>query len=156
MIVAREIGDASVRFKQEAERLIALLRDHNIRSLSSLREALRSSSEFTDQWSGIWREIAQKDGGKLTLSAAGTVVGIVLGGVGIAAMGGAIGLPLAAVLGLGGLVAGSDIDSRRKYFALRIPRALHQRIEVEAKASGIRPADLVLQVLSARFPGGPE
>ena len=41
----------------------------------------------------------------------GIIIGSALGGVGIAMLGGAVGLPLAAIFGMSGFLAGSKIDS---------------------------------------------
>ena len=51
------------------------------------------------------------DGGKLTLGVMFAIVGAALGGVGIAAMGGAIGVPLALIGALVGLVVGNEADT---------------------------------------------
>jgi len=68
-------------------------------------------SEFRREWIRVWIEIAELDGGKITLTTLLTIIGAVLGGVGIATMGGAFGLPLALVLGLIGYLLGTEIDS---------------------------------------------
>jgi outer membrane murein-binding lipoprotein Lpp len=66
--------------------------------------------EFKTEWKQIWSQIAQQDGGKLSLTTILGITGLVLGGVGIAAGGSAIGLPLAILLAPVGYLAGAEID----------------------------------------------
>jgi hypothetical protein len=73
---------------------------HEVRNVRALIELFRSNHEFSSEWRAIWSDIAETEGGKISLTTAGTILGAVLGGVGIAAMGGAIALPLALVLEL--------------------------------------------------------
>ena len=110
MSISRELGESAVRFKTYVDRLIALLRTHEIHSISALVRVFRANNEFRRDWRAIWNDIAAADGGKISLAATLAVLGAVFGGVGIAAMGGAIGFPLALVLGLGGLIAGAELD----------------------------------------------
>ena len=56
-------------------------------------------------------EIAKAEGGKITLTTACAIIGLVLGGVGIAAMGGAIGIPLALIVTPIGYLVGQEADS---------------------------------------------
>jgi len=67
--------------------------------------------EFKRQFREICGKVVEADGGKLSLSTLLAVIGAAFGGVGIAAGGGAIGLPLALVLGSGGYFAGAELDS---------------------------------------------
>lgn len=80
-----------------------------------------------------------------------------MGGVGIAMMGGAFGLPLAAVLGLGGYLLGSQWDGRggilgKSALRLAMPKPLYERIEAAAKVSQVDPEDLVISTLEEAFP----
>lgn len=113
MGIREEMKSSVGRFRQHAEQLTELLRRHRISSLRQLIHLIRKGSNFSAEWRSIWTSIASSDGGKLSLSTAGAILGYSLGGVGIAAMGGAIGIPLLALLGLGGLLAGVSVDSRR-------------------------------------------
>ena len=144
------MGESAARFKSYTNRLVQLLQDHEVRTLSALITAVRSNERFSAECRAIWSDIAEADGGKLSLSAAGIILGGVLGGVGIAAMGGAIGLPL--VLGLGGLLAGTEFDalrsvSRNKLQLLRLPKSLHSRIHAAAEGPGISTSELIVRAL---------
>jgi hypothetical protein len=155
--ISKELSDSAARFKIYIDRLIALLERHQIRSVPALIRAFRNNASLGQDWRAIWNDIAKADGGKISLTTAGTVLGAVLGGVGIAAMGGAIGLPLALLLGLGGLLAGAEFDSVRalsqsKFLLLRVPKQLHLRIEAGAASAGVSANEIIVQALSASFP----
>jgi hypothetical protein len=141
----------------DIDRLVALLQRHQIDGVSRLIDAFRHNDEFSSDWKKVWRDIAEADGGKISLTTTGAILGAVLGGVGIAAGGGAIGFPLALVLGLGGLLAGSEFDSirslsRTKFHLLRLPIPLYARISEAARAAGISENDLIVKVLGGSFP----
>jgi hypothetical protein len=55
-----------------------------------------------------------KESAKISLATIGMIVGLALGGVGIAAMGGAIGVLFAIILGIVGFKGGSKIDALRR------------------------------------------
>ncbi len=157
MSITNELGNSVDRFKIYIDRLIALVRKHNIDSIGKLIRAVRKNEAFSSEWKAIWVEIAEADGGKITLATIGAVTGAVLGGVGIAAMGGAIGLPLALVLGLGGLIAGTEFDSLRslsqnKIHLLRFPKPLHTRIVDAARSAEISENELIVRILAASLP----
>ena len=156
MSITNELSDSVDRFKIYIDRLIALVQQHDIDSIGKLIEAVRHNDSFSSDWKAIWVEIADADGGKIGLATVGTVTGAVLGGVGIAAMGGAIGLPLALLLGLGGLIAGAEFDSARRLFQnkillLRLPKPLHARIVDAARSAEISENELIVNVLAANF-----
>ena len=156
MSISKEMGEASTRFKSYIDRLIQLFQKHDIKSPKGIIEAVRHNQDFSAEWRAIWNEIAREDGGKVSLSTIGVIIGAVLGGVGIATGGGAIGLPLAAVLGLGGLIAGVEFDSLgvfsgKKHLLLRLPKPLYRSIQKAAEASGISPSELTVNLLNAEF-----
>src|SRR5690606_16017096 len=110
---------------------------------------------FADEWREIWVDIVRSDGGKLSATTAGAILGTVLGGVGIATGGAAIGLPLALVLGLGGLLSGAEIDSLRgaaQRMVLIIPEELRERVQLAAAVAQISPEELIVQTLVTAFP----
>jgi cytochrome bd-type quinol oxidase subunit 2 len=153
----RETSEAASRFKTQIERLIALFRRHNVNSIRSLVQAVKRDETFLSEWKRIWREISDADGGKLSLATAGVVLGAALGGVGIAAMGGAIGLPLFFVLGLGGFLAGTEVDVRRRISGLSwtlisLPKEIHARIKEAAETAGCSTNEVIVQALTAAFP----
>ena len=73
----------------------------------------------------------------MSLATIGVILGSIMGGVGIAAMGGAIGLPLSLVLGLGGLLGGAEADIfRTGNKKVSIPKDLHELLYLIAKKKG--------------------
>lgn len=78
--------------------------NYEIDGVKPLIDKYQNDESFKNEWIAFWSDIAKENGGKLSLTTVCVVIGASLGGVGIAAMGGAIGLPLALVLvlGLGG------------------------------------------------------
>jgi hypothetical protein len=151
------IVESAVRFRAYIDQMIALLRDYEVRTTRDLIRVTRSNDAFRSEWKSIWGEIAEADGGSLSVGTAGAVLGAVLGGVGIAAGGTAIGLPLLAVLGVVGFFAGGEVDSIRAFsgrrtLLLRLPKPLYKRISDGAKVSGISMADEITNTLAAAFP----
>ena len=72
-------------------------------------------------------------------------------------MGGAVGMPLAHVFGLGGLVASAEFDSVRALYRtdihlLRSSPMLHARIAEAARAAEISGNELIGNVLAESFP----
>lgn len=111
---------ATEKAKQDAQRLShvqelsSLFRRYDItatRVVKGLWKAL-SNNEFRWEFRNILINFAEKEGGKLTLTTVAALIGSALGGVGIAAMGGAIGIPLALLLAPIGYLLGVQVDSR--------------------------------------------
>ena len=157
MSITQDLGGSVERFKSSIDALVELFKRHEVDSVSALVQAFRTDDAFSREWKIIWAAIAEADGGKITLATAGTIIGMALGGVGVAAMGGAVGLPLALVLGLGGLVAGSEFDAVRaladnKIRMLKVPRDLHRRIQASARDASMSENDLIVTVLAEAFP----
>lgn len=144
------------RFRQYSDRLTELMKAHEIKSIKGLIAAYRKDREFKKQWTAIWEELAKAEGGKLSLTSIGIIMGASLGGVGVAALGGAIGLPLFAVLGLAGLVGGSKFDasgyfSNNKITMMTFPKSLYRQIEDAAENSSVSPNDLIRMILEDSF-----
>lgn len=59
----------------------------------------------------VTEHVMKADGGKLAFGVVFAIVGAALGGVGVAALGGAIGVPLALVGAFVGLVLGNEADT---------------------------------------------
>jgi hypothetical protein len=59
----------------------------------------------------LWEDILKTEGGKLTGTLVFGTIALAMGGVGIAAGGGAIGLPLLAILAPAGFLGGQELDS---------------------------------------------
>jgi hypothetical protein len=123
------------------------LKKYNIKSIMELKTSYSTDAQFKEEWIEIWRDLAKADGGKISLTTMGIIIGSVLGGVGIAAMGGAIGMPLALVLGLGGFLFGSIIDDENKIkLSITLPDDILERLEKDAQESGI-PVNKLIEYL---------
>lgn len=112
MPILSDAQQTAQRFSEYIERLTKLFRKHRVvgsHPVAAMWKAARDQ-EFKTEWRQIWSQIAQRDGGKLSLTTILAITGAVLGGVGIAAGGGAIGLPLAVLLAPLGYLAGAEID----------------------------------------------
>jgi|HubBroStandDraft_5_1064220.scaffolds.fasta_scaffold49938_3 hypothetical protein len=59
----------------------------------------------------VSEQVMKAEGGKLAFGAIFAIVGAALGGVGIAALGGAAGVPLALIGAFVGLVLGNEADT---------------------------------------------
>jgi|ERR1039458_5232231 hypothetical protein len=75
------------------------------------------------RWAGavapaLWEGILKAEGGKITLTLIMSTVALAMEGVGIAAGGGAMGLPLLALLAPAGYFGGQELDSERYTEAL--------------------------------------
>jgi len=113
MPIVDDARDTAQRFSRYIQELIDLFKRFDITGSEAPRRLWKAvgNSEFRKEWKRIWIEIAEHDGGKLTLTTMLTIVGAALGGVGIATMGMAFGLPLAILLGAVGYLLGTEIDS---------------------------------------------
>jgi hypothetical protein len=110
------LGDAQQtlqRFSKYVQELIDLFKRFDITGSKALWRLWKAvgDSDFRKEWNRIWIEIAERDGGKITLTTLLTIIGAVLGGLGIAALGGAVGIPIALLLGPMGYLLGTEIDS---------------------------------------------
>jgi hypothetical protein len=109
MPIVEDAQQTLQRFSKYVQELIDLFkRFDGSKAVWRLWKAI-GKSEFRREWN--WIEIAERDGGKLTLTTVLTIIGAVLGGLGIAALGGAVGLPIALLLGPIGCLLGTEIDS---------------------------------------------
>ena len=158
MSLPGDLKDTADRFKDRISELQDLLREYQVTSIPSLVTAYRTNEPFRARWGQIWWAAARDNGGKLSLTAIGAIVGASLGGVGIAAGGGAIGLPLVAVLGLGGFLAGNEADSvlhsllhrkREDLMQVTIPSSLHSRLVSKAHELGVDADSLLQDLLDA-------
>jgi hypothetical protein len=152
MALLDEFRGSVDRFKERILELQTLLREYRVDGIRSLMRAHREEARFRTRWHDIWSAAARDDGGKLSFAAVGTILGATLGGAGIAAVGTAFGLPLLAVLGLGGLVAGTEVDAavRREWGAtkaLEVPRDIHERLVAKAHELGVEPQQLLSEIL---------
>lgn len=149
----RESGE---RFRSEIDLLKVLLERHGIKRAKQLVAAYRHDASFRSEWNAIWIRLGKDNGGKVSLTTAGAILGAALGGMGVVALGGAIGIPLLAVLGVGGLLAGNEVDAslRKGEFAkVELPVALHDRLCAKAKAMGEEPNALLAKILETTLGG---
>lgn len=129
MSTTTELRETQERFRRYVDELRQLFRQHGVQSLATLVTTVRSNSGFRAEWKSIWKRVAIAEGGKLSLTTAGAILGASLGGMGVAMLGSAISIPLAAVLGLAGFAAGTEFDVLRRLrgkrrLMLGIPREL--------------------------------
>jgi hypothetical protein len=113
MPIVEDAQETLQRFSKYVQELIGLFKRFGITGPKAPLHLWKAvgNSEFRKEWNRIWLEIAECDGGKLTLTTVLTIIGAVLGGVGIAALGGAFGLPLALLFAPIGYLLGTEIDS---------------------------------------------
>ena len=114
MGVVNDTRETLQRFSRHIAELRTLLQASGVsgaKGLWKLPSMVTSDAAFRARWLEIWKEIAAEDGGKLALATAMAIIGASLGGVGIAMIGTAFGLPLVGVLGLAGYLGGQEADS---------------------------------------------
>ncbi len=148
MSTFNEIKEIPQKYEVYRDRLIDLFKKYNIKSLKDLKHQYKHNTVFNDEWKLIWNDIAKTDGGKISFTTVGIIIGSALGGVGIAAMGGAIGMPLALVLGLGGFLFGTMVDDERKEkLYIEIDSELLQKLEKESNQKNMSVNDLVVEII---------
>lgn len=114
MPVTDDIKAAKERFSNYIDQLRRLLIEYNVSGhnwLTNLKSANEDPS-FRSRRDGIWKELLEQEGAKLSLGMILGIIGAVMGGVGIAAGGSAIGLPLALLLVPTGLICGNELDAK--------------------------------------------
>ena len=151
-----EMKEIPEKFTVYRDRLVELLKRNNIKSMKEIYTTYKSSNDFQSELNEILTDIIKADGGKLSLTTIGLVVGSALGGVGIAAMGGAIGLPLSLILGLGGFLAGTKIDdtkilSSEKKLSITLSDELIERLMVDADYIGCSVEDLIKKLIENTY-----
>jgi hypothetical protein len=85
--------------------------------MHDLKRAAKEPS-FQKELATFWEEVIKAEGGKVTFTVISCTIALSLGGVGIAAAGGAIGMPLLLILAPAGYLAGQELDSERYTTAL--------------------------------------
>lgn len=154
MSTFEEIGELPEKYRAYKEALVSLLKRYEIEGIKSLVKAYRNNTSFKSEWRDFWALVAKGEGGKLSLSTIGLIIGASLGGVGIAAMGGAIGMPLALVLGLGGFLGGLKFDSfkifsEEKRISVKVSKDCLDTLTGKADQSGITLKEYIKLILEA-------
>ena len=98
------------RIRGYGNQMKSLLSRHEIRSVEDLKRVAKDSY-FQNEVTALWDGILKAEGGKLSLTLILSTIAVAMGGVGIAAGGGAIGLPLLIILAPAGYFAGQELDS---------------------------------------------
>ena len=106
-----EIREIPKKYKKYIDEFSELFKKYKITSLSGFIKMYQTDEQFSVESKVILTKISQAEGGKLSLTTIGIIIGTSLGGVGIAMLGTAFGAPLAVLFGLGGFLTGSKIDS---------------------------------------------
>jgi len=154
MSTLEEISEIPEKYRKHKDALTLMFKEYDVASIKSLIPMYRNNPSFKAEWKGFWINVSKQEGGKLSLTTFGILIGASLGGVGVAAMGGAIGMPLAFVLGLGGFFGGSTIDSRRflsadKKLSTRVSESCYKTIESKAAELDISVSEYVKILLEA-------
>jgi ABC-type multidrug transport system fused ATPase/permease subunit len=107
------IGDTKAtleRVRIYGNQMKNLLSRHEIHSIDDLQRVAKDSS-FQNEVTALWAGIIRTESAKTMLFIVLSTIAIAMGGVGIAAGGGAIGVPLLAILAPAGYFAGQELDS---------------------------------------------
>jgi hypothetical protein len=88
----------------------SLLFRHEVHSVADLKRVAKVAT-FKSEVAALWVGILNAEGGKVSLTFILSTISIAMGGVGIAAGGGAIGLPMLAILGPIGYFGGQELDA---------------------------------------------
>ena len=137
MSIVADLKQTKLRFSTYIDSMVSLLSTHGIRGWSApilLHRKWRDDDQFRGQWNSIWLEIAKGEGGKVTLGTAALIIGLVLGGVGVASGGAAIGLPAAAILVPLGYLTGNEVDQNG--WARRAFSRIKQTLNLPAAGPG--------------------
>jgi hypothetical protein len=110
MGIIRDTKASFERIHGYGNQMKSLLSRHGVHSVEDLKRVAEDSS-FRSEVAALWEGIPNTEGGKITLTILLSTIAIAMGGVGIAAGGGAIGLPLLAILAPAGYFAGQEFDS---------------------------------------------
>ena len=113
MGVITNAKDTIARFSGYIGRLSDLCKSSGITGSTAplkLVKEWKSNREFQEEWNKIWTDLISTEGGKVSVTTVSIIIGAVFGGVGVTAFGGAIGLPLAAVLAPVGYTVGNEMD----------------------------------------------
>lgn len=156
MALFDEFRDGAERFRVEVDALKALLKQHGVNGPRALVDLHRNNATFRTEWNAIWTRLGKDNRGKVSLATAGAILGASFGGMGIVALGGAIGVPLLAVLGIGGLLAGTEVDAairKGDFIKVELPKSVYDRLSRKAHSLGEEPRDLLAKLVETALQG---
>lgn len=98
------------RIRGYGNQMTNLLSRHQVHSIDDLKRVSKDTT-FKSDVAALWHEFLTAEGGKLSLTLILSTIAIAMGGVGVAAGGGAIGVPLLMILAPVGYFGGQELDS---------------------------------------------
>ncbi len=110
MGVIKDTKASFERIPSYASQIKNLLLRHGIHNVDDLKRVAKEPT-FKREIAALWEDILKSEGGKLTVTLVLSTIALVMGSVGIATGGGAIGLPLLLVLAPAGFIGGQELDS---------------------------------------------
>jgi len=156
MSTFNEIKNIPNKFFKHRDALIALFKEFEIDGVKKLVHTYKENKKFKNKWKKTWVTLAEEEGGKLSLTTIGLIIGSALGGVGVAAMGSAVGIPLAFALGLGGFLSGSKFDSlnffsNEQSIKIKLPIEIIEKLEIDSKDTGLSASELIESLVKITY-----
>jgi hypothetical protein len=134
MGISKDTKTSLERIRGYGNQMKSLLSRHEVHSIDDLKRVAKDSS-FQSEVTALWEGILRAEGGKMTLTLILSTIAIAMGGVGIAAGGGAIGLPLLVILAPAGYLGGQELDSEgyTEVVVDRFKELLHKAQELDSE-----------------------
>ena len=167
MSIFRDTKETVARFGKHIEGFQALYTKHqmsfgSLGDIWALTKKITTDGKFHNDFIALGQSILKQEGGKMSLTALFIIIGVSIGGIGIAGMGSAVGIPaagLVALLASLGFLSGQEIDSamgaseqkpKPSNATVRTSAtvAVQQESPLPAKAALIAPADTTLLALT--------
>jgi hypothetical protein len=98
------------RIRGYGNQMTDLLSRHQVHSIDDLKRVSKDTT-FKSDVAALWDAVLTAEGGKLSLTLILSTIAIAMGGVGVAAGGGAIGVPLLMILAPVGHFGGQELGS---------------------------------------------
>ena len=114
MSLINDVKSTKDRFSVYIDQLTELLKQYNITGQDWYENLKRANKDkvFVARRDEIWSRILEREGGKLTFGMVLAIIGAILGSIGVAGLGGAIGIPLILLLAPTGVCIGNEIDEK--------------------------------------------
>lgn len=134
MGIIKETRASFARCRGYGNEMKNLLSRHQVHSIDDLNRLAKDPS-FRSGVNSLWENIFAAEGGAISLTIVLSTIAIAMGGVGIAAGGGAIGLPLLAILAPAGFFLGQELDSEgyTKAVVGMFQKLLHKAQELDSE-----------------------